>query len=105
MCDCLIIGCTDNDTVLSGPLPRCSIPGHILCVYCGYRTEAVYKRNDRYLSVCFIPCCVVREGPTSLCCIFCKNDLGIGIDPCNKCGTASSISFNYCPQCGNTKDR
>ncbi|KAF7684708.1 hypothetical protein TCON_0093 [Astathelohania contejeani] len=102
MCRCLIIGCTTVHRVLSETPPNLpEPPHHVTCIKCGAETDAVYRRNDNYCSLFFIPICRVGKGRPFLACKSCGYRFGdFGTTICQSCRTASPSHFNYCPRCG-----
>ncbi|TBU10584.1 putative zinc-ribbon domain-containing protein [Hamiltosporidium tvaerminnensis] len=85
----------------SAPENYPQVPGQILCMYCGCRGNAVYRRDDFYFTFFFIPLCRLKKGNPYLSCDVCRSRFSnFGTNVCKKCRTAVPGTFHYCPHCG-----
>ncbi|KAG0441883.1 hypothetical protein DMUE_0718 [Dictyocoela muelleri] len=100
-CRCLILGCTTITKDIHRPHGYPESPHQIVCIRCGARTDAVYRRQDLYCTFFFIPCCRISKGDPFLSCRVCHNNLGsFGTVVCHNCRTACPARFEFCPRCG-----
>ncbi|KAM0687170.1 hypothetical protein COBT_001593 [Conglomerata obtusa] len=102
MVPCIIVGCNQKTRVLDKtPENYREPPNAIVCMECGSRNDAVYRRDDYYFAICFVNCCRVGEGRPYLSCGVCHANFGdSGTFVCTHCRTAVPSQFLHCPHCG-----
>lgn len=99
---CIILGCGYRDVKVDDTPPEYpDPPDAIVCLECGNRTNAIYRRDDYYFNICCINCCRINKGKPYLSCAVCHSSFGdIGTCVCDQCRTAYPSQFLCCPHCG-----
>lgn len=99
---CIILGCGYRDVKLNDTPPDYPEPPNaIVCLECGNRTNANYRRDDYYFNICCINCCRISKGKPYLSCAVCHSSFGdVGTSVCEQCRTAYPNQFLCCPHCG-----
>lgn len=103
MCGILFCGITirykKEDTIPLGYTPCLK---QVICPYCVYKGDTVYKRKTFYFSLFFTPICMVKTEEPYLYCVSCNAVLGKSkCNVCTRCNTATPIGFSFCVTCGN----
>ncbi|KAM0677887.1 hypothetical protein BDAP_001566 [Binucleata daphniae] len=103
---CIIVGCNCRTVKLDTTPPNYrQPPDAVICMECGRRNDAVYRRDDFYFAICFLDCCRISKGNPYLSCAICHANLGdFGTFVCTKCRTASPSQFLHCPHCGQRQE-
>ncbi|KAK1347504.1 hypothetical protein CWI38_1667p0030 [Hamiltosporidium tvaerminnensis] len=107
MCGVILCGITKKSKILSIPPTNFpSAPSNVICPFCTFRGNLVYRRNDVWYTFFFIPIYPVYFGDPYVSCVSCQTQLGgAGASFCKKCRSATPLGFNYCVMCGDSLEK
>ncbi|ORE00049.1 hypothetical protein A0H76_2433 [Hepatospora eriocheir] len=80
-------------------------PTKIMCPKCSIYRNATYREKLTVFNLCYLPLCTTRRSIAYLACKSCKFKLGSADYNTCRCGITSSISSNFCGNCGRGKEQ
>ncbi|KAG0435015.1 hypothetical protein DMUE_4930 [Dictyocoela muelleri] len=101
MCNCIICGLTKITHTIRTPYYYPPPIENVICPFCKHRGTPIYRRNDFYYSLFFIPLCPISRGKPYLSCENCKEFLGFSeVRYCSRCRTIAPSGYVFCTNCG-----